>query len=157
MRKIELHGQTKTSLYNSIFGKIKHKFHEWSSSSFSWFKCHIKVDTPLSVMVVITRIQRYWLTLSRSPLCRTLLSGFDDHGLWLNSLLLKVSLPSVYGIFKRILSDCQKPEDAAHRWRLHVEQKRIHSKTNSHQARSTSPANRQNYISKDFVAFKICC
>jgi hypothetical protein len=31
--------------------------------------------------------------------CMTLFSGFAGRGLWLNSLLLEVSQPSVYGIF----------------------------------------------------------
>ena len=37
-------------------------------------------------------------------LSRTLWSGFDGHGIWLNSLLLDSLSPSVYGIFRSGLS-----------------------------------------------------
>ena len=38
--------------------------------------------------------------LSWSAFCSTLLSGLDGHGLWLNSILLEVSPPSLWGIFR---------------------------------------------------------
>ena len=38
---------------------------------------------------------------------KTLLSRVDGHGLWLNSLLLDISSPSMYGIFRSSLSGSQ--------------------------------------------------
>jgi hypothetical protein len=49
----------------------------------------------------------YWLWLSPSALCRTLLSWLDGRGLWLNSLLLDVSPPSVWSVFGSGVCACQ--------------------------------------------------
>jgi hypothetical protein len=61
------------------------------------------------------------------------LFGLDGRGLWLNSLLLNVSLPSVCGIFRIGFSDSlihlnareTIPEDVARRWKQNIEQKKI--------------------------------
>ena len=60
-----------------------------------------------------------WLRLSRPALCKTLLSGLDGHVLWLNSLLLDVSPPSVCSIFRSNISGSQMNSLSAgtgHRW-----------------------------------------
>ena len=60
-----------------------------------------------------------WFRLSRAALCRTLLSRLDGCGIWLNSLLLDVSPPSVCGIFRSGLlqTDCSSDCQTDHSWR----------------------------------------
>ena len=52
-------------------------------------------------------VRQWYENVQRRWKCRSLLSGFEDHGLYLKSLLHAVSPPSMCGIFRSSLSDSQ--------------------------------------------------
>ena len=121
-----------------------------AKSLINHFKNQIKQRSRLSFVSTIA--QQY--EQNRNIHCSFLLSGFNCLGIWLNSLLLDISPPSVCGIFRRGLSDIQmnslsglpreaSPEDAAHRFWRNVEQREF-----SHRPRSSIPDKRYTFTQR---------